>query len=190
MDIERIKERLSKLKALADRGVAGERDAAERLLREIAANNGISLDDIGSDVERKHVIVIKTTWQRTIFAQLLGLMRIEQYGDRHADKLLLYVGKRWVKTRARNRRIEKVYHTVCTDAQWIELEAKYVVLCADYERQIKAFPTAFLIANDLLMPYEPGKTYSAKEEDQYKTAQNVSAGIMRSHLNKQLSMEN
>ena len=34
MDLERIKDRLVKMKAMAERGVGGERDAADRLLRE------------------------------------------------------------------------------------------------------------------------------------------------------------
>ena len=196
MDLEQIKERLAKMKALAERGVGGERDAAERLLREIAAKHGISLDDIGSEVEREHVVNIQYSWQRQIFIQLLGLMRLDQYGDRDADKLHLFARRQYVQTRGRKSRgrtrQRKVayYFTVCTDAQWLELEAKYVVLCADYERQIKAFPLAFLMSNKLLMPYNPnGKKPSAEEDEQYLTAETLAAGIRKSHLNKQLEMK-
>lgn len=196
MDIERIKERLVKMKAMAERGVGGERDAADRLLREIAAKHGISLDDIESEVEREHIVNIQTSWQRLIFIQLLGLMRIEQYGDRDADKLNLFKRNQYVQTRGRTshgrmrRRTLACYFTVCTDVQWLELEAKYVVLRADYERQIKAFPLAFLMSNNLLMPYNPnGKTPSAKEDEQYCTAETLAAGIQKSHLDKQLEMK-
>ena len=196
MDLEQIKERLAKMKALAERGVGGERDAAERLLREIAAKHGISLDDIGSEVEREHVVNIQYSWQRMIFIQLLGLMRLDQYGDRDADKLFLFkrnqcVQARGRKSRGRTRRRKVAYYfTVCTDAQWLELEAKYVVLCADYERQIKAFPLAFLMSNKLLMPYNPNsKKPSAEADEQYLTAETLAAGIRKSHLNKQLEMK-
>lgn len=196
MDLERIKERLAKMKALAERGDGGERDAAERLLRQIAAKHGISLDDIESEVEREHIVDIKKSWQRQIFVQLLGLMRIEQYGDRYADKLSLFKRNQYVQTRGRTsrgrmrRRTVVCYYTVCTDAQWLEVTAKYAVLCADYERQIKAFPLAFLMRNDLLMPFNPnGKTPSAKEEEQYSTAAALADGIWKSRLNKQLEIK-
>ena len=196
MDYERIKERLVKMKAMAERGVGGERDAADRLLREIAAKHGISLDDIESEFEREHIVDIQKSWQRQIFVQLLGLMRIEQYGDRYADKLSLFKRNQYVQTRGRTsrgrmrRRTVACYYTVCTDAQWLEVTAKYAVLCADYERQIKAFPLAFLMRNDLLMPFNPnGKKPSAKEDEQYCTAETLAAGIQKSHLDKQLEME-
>ena len=195
MDLEQIKERLAKMKALAERGVGGERDAADRLLREIAAKHGISLDDIESEVEREHIVNIRKSWQRQIFVQLLGLMSIEQYGDRYADKLSLFKRNQYVQTRGRTsrgrmrRRTVVCYYTVCTDAQWLEVTAKYAVLCADYERQIKAFPLAFLMRNDLLMPFNPnGKKPSAKEEEQYCTAAALAYGIWKSRLNKQLEM--
>lgn len=196
MDLERIKDRLVKMKAMAERGVGGERDAADRLLREIAAKHGISLDDIESEVEREHIVDIQKSWQRQIFVQLLGLMRIEQYGDRYADKLSLFKRNQFVQTRGRKsrgrmrRRTVACYYTVCTDAQWLEVTAKYAVLCADYERQIKAFPLAFLMRNDLLLPFNPnGKKPSAKEDEQYCTAATLAAGIQKLHLDKQLEME-
>lgn len=193
MDIEQIKERLAKMMALAERGVGGERDAAERLIQEIAAKHGISLDDIGSEVEREHVVSVKKSWQLQIFIQLLGLMRIEQYGDRYADKLKLFTRRQYVQTHGRKsrgqtrRRTVACYFTVCTDAQWLELEAKYVVLLDDYDRQIKAFPLAFLIRNNLLMPYDQnGKNTSKKEDELYHDATLLAEGIQKSSLNKQL----
>lgn len=196
MDLEQIKERLAKMKALAERGVGGERDSAERLLREISVKYGIDLDVISSDVEREHIVNIQKPWQRQIFIQILGLMRIEQYGDRDADKLYLFKRNQYVQTRGRKSRgrtrQRKVacYFTVCTDAQWLELEAKYVVLRADYERQIKAFTLAFMMSNNLLMPYNPnGKKSCAEADEQYLTAETLAAGIRKSHLSKQLEMK-
>lgn len=195
-DLEHIKERLAKMKALSERGVGGERDAAERLLREIAGKYGISLEDIGSEVEREHVVNIQHSWQRDIFLQLLGLMRIDQYGDRYADKLHLFKRRQYVQTRGRKsrgrtrRRTVSYYYTVCTDAQWLELEAKYVVLRADYEKQIKAFSLAFLMRNNLLLPYNPnGKKPSAEENEQWSTAETLACGIVKSHIDKQIEMK-
>ena len=191
MDADALKERLRKMKALADFGSGGERDAAERLIRELCTKYGISLDDIEEEIERERTIEA-TLWKRKIFIQLLGLMRIEQYGDRKADKLNLYVRREWIKTRGRKYgRLRTVcYYTRCTDAQWLELQAKFTVLCAAYEKQIKAFPLAFLMRNDLLMPADPASPApTAKEEAEYAIAENLSMGIEQTRLHKQLEMK-
>ena len=41
MDIDALKERLAKMKALADCGIGGERTAADHLIREICAKYGL-----------------------------------------------------------------------------------------------------------------------------------------------------
>ena len=192
MDADKLKERLRKMKALADFGSGGERDAAERLIREITAKYGITLDDIDDDIEHERKLEFKAAWARKIFIQLLGLMRIEQYGDRNTDKLKLYVKSEWVKKRGRKcgRAWKACYYTKCTDAQWLELQAKFTVLCAAYEKQIKAFPLAFLMRNDLLMPADPeSPAPTTKEEEAYATAEQLSMGIERTSLNKQLEMK-
>lgn len=53
MNIEEIKRRLMKMKALANAGVGGERANAEKLLEELAARHGINLDDLEGD-DGKH----------------------------------------------------------------------------------------------------------------------------------------
>ena len=191
MDADKLKERLRKMKALADFGSGGERDAAERLIHKICAKYGMSLDDIDTEIEREHTVEA-TTWKRKIFIQLLGLMRIEQYGDRNADKLKLYVKSEWVKKRGRKcgRAWKARYYTKCTDAQWLALQAKFTVLCAAYEKQIKAFPLAFLMRNDLLMPADPASPApTAKEEAEYAIAEQLSMGIERTSLSKQLEIK-
>ena len=192
MDIERLKERLGKMKALADFGIGGERIAADRLIHKICAKYGISIDDVDTEIEREHTVEITQAWKRQIFLQLLGLMRIEQYGDRNADKLNLFMQKRpgGHRGRGKSRRQTwvKRYFTVCTDAQWLELSAKFDVLCFDYTKQLKAFPLAFLMSNDLLMPFDPDKPHTAPHE-QYGIAANLAVGIKKSRLNKQLEMK-
>lgn len=189
MNVDSLKERLRKMKALADFGYGGERDAAERLIGEICEKHGISIDEIEDGVEREHTVAIASAWERNIFIQLLGLMRIEQYGDRYADKLKLKVETTWVWKRGRKRRraVKLRYFTNCTDLQWLELTSKFEVLCAAYKKQLKAFPLAFLLSNDLLMPYDPNTPPStAKEDEEYAIAVQLSAGIEQTCLYKQL----
>ena len=189
MDLESLKERLRKMKTLADFGYGGERDAAERLITELCLKHGISIDEIREEVEHEFSVALKNTWQRKIFIQLLGLMRIEQYGDRHADKLKLQVAYIRVASRGRKRRrrLNFRYFTKCTNLQWLELSSKFAVLCAAYEKQLKAFPMAFLMSNDLLMPYDPETPApTAKENEEYAIAMKLSAGIEHTCLHKQI----
>jgi hypothetical protein len=83
--IDKIKNKLRKLKALADRGIDGEADTAQRLLAEVAKKYGIILDELDLEAEEQIRFEIKFTkeWQIAIFRQLVGLMRLEKYGYAH-----------------------------------------------------------------------------------------------------------
>ena len=191
MDAEQLKDRLRKMKALADFGIGGEREAAERLIREISAKYGITLADTADEIERERMVEGTNEWKRKILVQLLGLMRIEQYGDRNSDKLRLCVKSEQVKKRGRKRGLtwKLRYYIRCTDAQWLELQAKAAVLFNAYEKQSKAFMLAFMIRNDLLMPYDPESTTSSADQEEYAIAERLSEGIEQTILNKQLEMK-
>ena len=77
----------------------------------------------------------------------------------------------------------------CTEDEWLELCAKFEVLKHDYKRQLDAFFRAFLIANDLLMPYNPDKPLSKAECDQDDLAETMAMGITKSELHRQLEMK-
>ena len=125
MSIAELKAKLLKMKALAERGEGGERDTAERMIADIAARYGLSLEFLDEVDERTFYIDFSTGWQRDLFCQIMGLMRIERYGDRNVDKLTLFHfrGESTLK-----------YHVVCTEEEWLELCAKYAVLKRDYKR--------------------------------------------------------
>lgn len=180
MNLEELKAKLLKMKALAERGLGGEREVAERMIHELAAKYNLSLDAIGNLTERRFEIKFTEIWQRKLFGQLMGLMRVEKYGSRDADKLSLFYYKG----------SSKECFTECTEMEWLELTARYSVLCADYKRQLASFYTAFLMANDLLMPYNPNTPdMTPDEEKKWTDAVNLSRGITRSKLHKQLTAE-
>lgn len=190
-DRERILQRLAKMKALAAGGVGGERENAARLLDRIAAKYRIDLDGIGSEEERDHVLADLTAgWKLDLASQLLALMRIEKYGHppageghcclmAHRTRNPVLPGDRW--------KVE-FYFARCTDAQFVELQAKFSVLSRDYERQRKAFYRAFLVANDLLVPFDPeiAAKATAEEMAEAEEADRLALGIRRSSLARQL----
>jgi hypothetical protein len=126
--IEKIKNRLRKLKALADRGIDGEADTAQRLLVEVAEKYGIILDEFDFETEEQIRFEIKLPkkWQRDIFRQIVALMRIEKCGDPYNIEVLKFYCFRVNP---------KKFYVHCSKVEWLELTAKYEVLARDYKNR-------------------------------------------------------
>ena len=178
-DREKIIERLAKIKALSHGGVGGERENAERLLESVAKKYGINLDSIcGKEEEKRHFFKAKKGWRLKMIAQLLGLARIEEYGDPDSDHCCLY--------RQMNGKKTVGFYAWCTDSQWLEVMAKFSILSSDYEKQHKAFFRAFLEANNLLTPYREDKKRTKKDAEEAEVASVLALGIRKSVLRKQI----
>lgn len=186
MNLDEIKGRLMKMKALANAGVGGERANAEKLLAELAAKYGIDLGDLDGEEIEEHEIKFTQTWQRELFGQLAAIMRQEKRkrGEVLRDnELKLYrscfgYGKFCKVTKL------SAYATKC---DWLELMAKFEVLKADYKRQQKSFYLAFLMANDLLTdPDDDAPELTPEQAKAYEAASFMSLGIERTSLHPQL----
>lgn len=185
MNLDEIKSRLMKMKALANAGVGGERANAEKLLAELAAKYGIDLGDLDDEEIEEHEIKFTQSWQRKLLGQLAAIMRQEKRkrGEVLRNKECelwrsIFGGKhcKWEKF--------TVYATKC---DWLELTAKFEVLKADYKRQQKSFYLAFLMANDLLTdPDDDAPKPTPEEIKAYKAASFMSLGIERTSLHPQL----
>ena len=68
---ESLKDKLFKLKALAERGVGGAADNARRLLLKLCADNGIDLSDLDDAMSPKDTLfkVGRSTLYKTLFMQ-------------------------------------------------------------------------------------------------------------------------
>ena len=185
MTREEILERLRKMKALANAGVGGERENAEKLLEELAARHGINLDDLEGDEVEKYVVKFSQTWQRDLFNQLMGVMRQEkaERGETLREKEL----ELWKRRFGTKYCMVTENYTYATKCDWIELSAKFEVLKADYKRQQKSFYLAFLMANDLLTdPNDDAPEPTPEQEKAYKAAAFMSMSIERTSLHPQL----
>ena len=187
MNIDEIKARLMKMKALANAGVGGERANAEKLLAELAAKHGINLDEFEDGEEiKEYEVKFTQLWQRRLFSQLEGIMRQEKKkrGEMLRDnELTLY------RSRFGYGKFCKVtkFSTYATRSDWLELMAKFEVLKAAYKRQQKSFYLAFLMANDLLTdPENDAPEPTPEERKAYKAATFMSMGIERTSLHPQL----
>ena len=185
MNIDEVKGRLMKMKALANAGVGGERANAEQLLEELAAKYGINLDDLDGEEIEEHDIHFPQPWQQRLFGQLAGIMRQEK--RKRGEALRYKEFELWRHTSGYGKRRKISFYTYATKCDWLELSAKFEVLKADYKRQKENFYLAFLIANDLLLDPDTDAPKPTREEMKaYMEASRMSNGIERSNLNKQL----
>ena len=185
MNLDEIKKRLMKMKALANAGVGGERANAEKLLEELAEKYGINLDDLEGDEVEYHVVKFSRTWQRDLFNQLMGVMRQEKAkrGETLRDNEL----ELWRRKYGTKYCMVTEIYAYATKCDWLELNAKFEVLKADYKRQQKNFYLAFLMSNNLLLDkkdYDSDITPEKMKE--WEEASALSQGITPSKLAKQL----
>lgn len=77
---ESLKDKLFKLKALAERGVGGEADNARRLLRKLCADNDIDLSDLDATMSPKDTLfkVGRSTLYKTLFMQCYAYVTNKQ----------------------------------------------------------------------------------------------------------------
>lgn len=183
MTREEILDRLRKMKQLADRGVGGERENAERLLAEIAAQYGIDLAALEEERLEDFYVTLKEPWKHKMLCQLCALKRQEL--KREGVSLEGHRMSSW-------KCYGKYQYSVsnCTKAEWLELMAKLEVLSRAYKRQLDDFYEAFLMANDLLVEPDDDKQQkelSREERSRLFRVAQMSMGIEKSQLNKQLT---
>jgi hypothetical protein len=85
---ETIRARLLKIKALADSGVEGERDNAIALLRRLAAENGVRVEDLVSSEREIRIFTVNSDREWTILSQVAVAVcqRNDVRGKRHGRR--------------------------------------------------------------------------------------------------------
>lgn len=185
--------RLRKIAALAANGVGGEAANAAALLDSIAAEHGIDLDDL--DSERKSMHTYRTgreKWRCKLFCQILW--RIDKdipcyhaKSPARPAQARPRVRRKGKTSRSSDLRTFDAVRAECTDSQFVEAVAKFEVLQRDYETQLKAFYRAFLLANDLLLDYDPDSPEPTDEQKSLSAnAIRLSKGIFESQLHPQI----
>lgn len=172
---ERLLEKLAAVKALADRGVDGEKTAAEQRLRYLMQKHGITEADLEDAGVRLYWIRYKTEYERKLLHQLA----YKYTGPGHAHGC---VGRY-------SNRPRKEVGIDCTPAQYIEIEADFEFYRAALEEEMGLFYTAFINKNDLFPPPElAGDIDDSGEIDlvRLEKLQAMMGGIERRSRNKAL----
>jgi len=175
--------RLAKLRALSSGSSGGESEAADLLMRRLAERHGIDLADIDDEAQREWPLDFKAGWRLDLFLQIAGRMRYDMHGSVDAERIQVF------RRRLGRKRSNSALFVRCTESEWIELEARFSVLSADYARQLAAFPRAFMERNDLLLPFgavRRDREPSAEELELAKLAGELALGMRRTVLAKQI----
>lgn len=185
---EKIIKRLMKIKALAEQGASGEREAAERLLADLMSRYGITDDDLSEDVSSIHLAKIKEGFiSYKLFVQMCGIV-------------MGVANPRILDMRKASRKDMRLFHEAgygpvnanagvdCTASQFAEIMSMYEFYIRDFEIQEDTFLYAYLDKNNLLIPRPSSDDFDVPDDDIDKAirAMRMKEGIERQTYHKQI----
>lgn len=121
---------LKKIRALAERGVGGEADNAEEILRRLMEKYGVSEDELDEVERRRHDFEYHGKEQETLLRQA-----VYKVTGGYAYNLVYRASGRRVKTRL---------GADCTAAEKVEIEFLFDFYTRLWERERAAFLSAFI----------------------------------------------
>lgn len=170
-----------KIKALADKGIGGEKANAEKMLNDFLKKHNIKIEDIEGEEVKDYFFMLKTDSAKKLFSQIGKSIRYDMkcYGE---------FGKKKVKDYS----LPGNFMATCTVSEFIELKSKVDFYSNLYDQELDIFFTAFVRANDLLVDPPAGikrdiSDLTPKELEDYKRASALSASIKKGHYMRQIS---
>ena len=143
---EKIAEKLKKIKALAERGVGGEKETAMRMYEELKARYEIEDEEIMTDAVTLHWFGYKDDLEEDLLTQIF-------YKVTGSASYHYYTGK---YSRRKKRGCD------CTELEAAEITLLFNFYREELKRELEAFLIAFRCGNDLF-PDESARCY--KESD-------------------------
>lgn len=137
---EKTIERIKKLQALAERGVGGEKDTAEKMLRKMLKKNGIqSLDDLQDDNYEYVLFPYSGKYEKKLLKQCIY-------------KVLTAAGDRTYYHTKGTRQKLGIY---CTKAQKVEIHMEFEFYRKAFYEEMDIFISAFINAQKIFPPDAP-----------------------------------
>lgn len=137
--IDKKKELLKKLQVLAERGVGGEKETAERKLRQLMEKYGIDEMEFAEDKLEEFEFKYKNAQEEQLIRQLLYKM----FGAEWRSKSYTY---RFGKGSKSIRGVE------CTRAEGIQLQIEYEFYKDLWQQEMKLFYNAFIQKHQIFSP--------------------------------------
>lgn len=165
-----------KLKALADKGVGGEKTNAEKMLMDLLSKHKLTIEDI--EGEKVTMYFFKASGEKVaLLSQIIKRVSYDlKFYDIPADVV-------------KRRGLDGSYATECTAAQYVEIESMIEFYWRLYKEELKVFYHAFLDANDLLAQPPVPKTVeelSPEELEKWKRSKQMSSTIKSETHRKQI----
>lgn len=158
-----------KLKALADRGIGGERDNARRMLEKFMLENGITDEDLNSDQTKhfqfkvpKHPALVNKLFYQLVW-KIAGLGKIYERSNQRA---YLYV--------------------LCTSDEAVEIEAQFGFYARLLKKEMDLFYSVFLHKHKIFGEQEIEKDEPELSPEDYKRMMILKAGLSDETYLKQL----
>ena len=161
---------LLKLKALAQRGVGGEKENAGEILKRLMAKYDISEDDLNEDRVELHWFACK----------------VRDLYEPHLMSQVMYMvtGKGCYSHVGKYANINQLA-CYCTPAQVVEIEACFSFYKQALQEESKVFFRAFVMKHNLFPEPTAETPLRAPDEMDYRAAR-MSAGITRHEFRKQI----
>lgn len=147
MEKEEVIIKLRKLKALAEKGVGGEKLNAEKLYRKLLKTYHIEESNLTEDVVTNHSIVIREMYNRELIKQIVY--------SRTKGSCKILVDEIPVKDR---KIIDEKYGVKnanvfieCTELDFLEIVYQYEIYKNAFEKELNTCLVSFCYVNDLLM---------------------------------------
>lgn len=159
---------LRKLKALADRGIEGEKDAAQKMLLKMCQKHGITIEEIdGEKIYRKRFKVSEK--DQKLFNQIVAHVcggQQQMYG----------------------RRTDIFFDM--TDSQYLETLCKFDFYNKELKKEYDIFYSAFVMRNELYPESSEKRSVdnlSDEDREAWYRANEMAQSIKFSHFNKQIT---
>ena len=158
MGTDKIIQLAKKLKALAERGIGGEKINAQNMLDKLLMENDLTIEQINEPDRKDHFFEYKFK-QRDILVQVIRSIM----GNK---SIYTVTGKK------------TVICISCDNAEYIEIQAAFNVFWKAYEKELDLFLVAFVSKNKLFAagPSDNDKPSTLTEIEKYKIAK-MSEGI-------------
>ena len=145
---EELKAKLKKIQALAERGVGGEKESAQKKLAQLLFDNDLTEEDLEEEKERYYLFsysggTYKSRLLQQVMYKVLGHNRdYKFYKTRHTrNKIGIY----------------------CTPAQKVEIDLDYEFYCNLFEKEVETLLTAFIQKQDIFPEDVPHETVKPSE---------------------------
>lgn len=142
---------LKKIKALAERGVDGERENAEALLSELMKKYNISEDELSEDTRKRHDFEFHGKEQKKLLRQV-----VFKVTGGYAYELV-YSGS--------GRKVRTQLGAECTPAEKVEIEFLFDFYTNLWDREREAFLSAFIQKHQIFSIREDAPTRELSYEE-------------------------